>query len=161
GLLLVLSGPSGTGKTTLASRLLDRHGGPGQVLQRSISVTTRPSRSGEANGKDYLFVTEESFAGMEMRGELLETAGIYGYRYGTPRAFVDDLLARGVDILLILDAFGRQQIATTHQADLVSVFLLPPDLQALEQRLRTRSQDGANAIARRLAAAQAEIARCY
>jgi guanylate kinase len=160
GLLFVLSGPSGTGKTLLASRLLDRHGGPGGHLERSVSATTRPRRRGEKDGRDYLFLTHARFTALESNGELLESAELYGHRYGTPRAAVEACLGNGIDVLLVLDAQGRQQLAATNPADLVSVFLLPPDPDELERRLRGRGLDDEPAIARRLAAAREEIASC-
>ncbi len=156
--MLVLSGPSGSGKTTLACRLLDRHGGPGGSLVRSVSVTTRPARSGECGGGDYLFVSEERFAEMRAAGELLEDAEVYGHRYGTPRAFVEESLRQGRDVLLVLDARGKDQLEVTHPAELVSVFLLPPSRRDQEERLRLRRQDEGQAIACRLEAASAEVA---
>jgi hypothetical protein len=110
GLLLILSGPSGTGKTTVACRLLDRQGGPSGLLQRSVSVTTRPARPGETNGRDYHFLTQEQFEDLAGRGELLEQTELYGHRHGTPRGFVEDRLVRGLDVLLVLDACGREQV---------------------------------------------------
>jgi len=159
GILLVLSGPSGAGKTTVAHRLLDLRGGPGGCLDRSVSVTTRPRRPGEEDGIDYFFVSEKRFASMASRGELLETAELFGHRYGTPRAFIEDRLAQGLDVLLVLDAEGRRQLAATHGADLVSVYLLPPGMKELKRRLCGRAQDDQNTIAGRLAAAGEEIAR--
>ncbi len=160
GLLFLLSGPSGCGKSNLARLLLRRHGGPGRSLERSVSVTTQPPRSGEVDGSDYRFLSAEAFAGMLLQGDLLETAELYGHWYGTPRAFVEERLGRGLDVLLVLDAQGRQQLARTHAADLVSVFLLPPSSEELELRLRGRNQDDEATIVRRLEAARQEIARC-
>jgi guanylate kinase len=160
GLLLVLSAPSGTGKTTVAARLLDRHGGTAGRLQRSVSVTTRPPRPGEVNRRDSRFVTEEQFADLAARGQLLGQAELYGHRYGTPRRLVERRLERGVDVLLVVDDCGRAQVARTHRPDRVSVFLLPPSRQELEQRLRGRTEDDEGTIARRLASARNEIARC-
>ena len=160
GLLLVLSGPSGTGKTTLAHRLLHKHGGPGGSLRRSVSLTTRPPRPTEADGEDYSFVTPKQFTALLSAGELLEHAEMYGYRYGTPRSFVEGRLRQGLDVLLILDAYGRRQLAATYASELVSVFLLPPSLQALQQRLRDRTQDHDQTVTRRLVAARQEIAGC-
>jgi len=158
--MLLLSAPSGAGKTTLAQCLLDRHGGPDGSLVRSVSVTTRPRRPGEVSGEDYIFVTEQRFASLLSAGDLLEYADLYGHRYGTPRSFVEGCLERGVDVLLVLDARGRRQIAQSHAAALVSVFLLPPSLDELEKRLRRRHTDGAEAISSRLAAARDEITYC-
>jgi guanylate kinase len=160
GLLFVLSGPSGTGKTVLACRLLDRQGVPMGKLQRSVSATTRPRRPYEKDGSDYHFVTRDQFTTMALRGELLETAELYGHYYGTPRTLVDACLGSGVDVLLVLDAQGRQQLALTHHADLVSVFLLPPSQDELERRLRGRGREEEAVIARRLEAAREEIGEC-
>ena len=131
--MLILSGPSGTGKTTISRHLLDRHGDPNGNLVRSVSVTTRPRRPQEVDGADYLFVAEDRFAAMLADGELQEHAELYSYQYGTPRAFVDDSLKQGLDVLLVLDAHGRQQLAARHNAEPISVFLLPPSLGELEQ----------------------------
>jgi len=159
GLLLVLSAPSGTGKTTVAHRLLDLHGGPKGCLERSVSVTTRPRRPDEEDETDYFFVSEKRFTDMASRGKLLETAELFGHRYGTPRAFIQGRLAQGVDVLLVLDAEGRRQLAATHGAELVSIFLLPPGMKELKRRLCGRAQDDHDTIAGRLAAAGEEIAR--
>jgi guanylate kinase len=160
GLLFVLSGPSGCGKTSLARALLARHSDPAAKLTRSVSVTTRPPRPGEQYGADYLFVTEAQFTAHAAAGAFLEQTDLYGYRYATPHAFVEGRLGQGVDVLLVLDPAGRRQLAATQAADLVSVYLLPPDHQELERRLRSRSQDGEDSVARRLAAAHEEIACC-
>jgi guanylate kinase len=160
GRMLVLSGPSGTGKTTIGRHLFDRHGYPNGNLVRAVSVTTRPRRPQEEDGADYLFIPEDRFAALLADGELLEHAELYGYQYGTPREFVADSLKQGLDVLLVLDAHGRQQLADRHDAELISVFLLPPSLDELERRLRGRNEDAEKTVTTRLMAAQHEISRC-
>jgi guanylate kinase len=158
GLLIVISGPSGSGKTTVARQFLERPEGANH-LERSVSVTTRPPRPGELNGSDYEFVSEDRFAEMLRQGELLEHAEVYGQQYGTPRAFVESRLEQGIDVVLVLDPDGRRQLAERHEADLVSIFLLPPPRDELERRLRSRGRDEEDTMTRRLAATQGEIAR--
>src|SRR5262249_35950969 len=148
----VLSGPSGSGKSTLASALLSGPAGRDGLLVRSVSVTTRPPRPGEAHGIDYHFVSEDEFARLASRGDLLAQARVYGYRYGIRRAFVEEQLDRGTDVLLLLDVKGKRQLARSHTADVVSIFLLPPPLAELKRRLRDRGKDAGRTNARRLAA---------
>lgn len=146
GLMLVLSSPSGAGKTTIARHLL-------QVdpnLTISVSVTTRPQRSGERDGVDYHFIDEARFVAMMEAGELLEHAQVYGNRYGTPRAPVEDALRRGLDVLFDIDWQGAQQLRGSAQADVVSVFILPPTVAELRRRLTDRARDDAEDIQRRL-----------
>ena len=153
GLILVLSSPSGAGKTTLSKRLLEAD----PNVRLSISVTTRAARPGEVDGEDYWFVTEAEFERRRESGELLEWATVFGNSYGTPRAPVDDLMANGHDVLFDIDWQGAQQIAETMSADLVRVFVLPPSATVLEQRLRTRAQDSELVVAQRMARASDEI----
>jgi guanylate kinase len=154
GLLLVLSSPSGAGKTTLARRLLDAN----PDLQLSVSVTTRPPRSGEIEGKDYHFIDAAEFERMQGASELLEWASVFDKSYGTPRAPVMAALAAGRDVLFDIDWQGTRQLKVQLPADVVSVFILPPDGEALERRLRARGLDSAEVVARRMAAAAGEIA---
>jgi guanylate kinase len=154
GLLLVLSSPSGAGKTTLAKRLLDAN----PDLELSVSVTTRPPRPGEVAGKDYQFIDAAEFERMKGAGELLEWAPVFDKSYGTPRAPVTTALAAGRDVLFDIDWQGTRQLKAQLPADMVSVFILPPDGQALERRLRARGLDSAEVVARRMAAAAGEIA---
>jgi guanylate kinase len=153
GLLLVLSSPSGAGKTTLARRLLAAD----SSLRLSISVTTRPPRPGEVDGRDYRFIDPVEFARLQAAGELLEWAEVHGNLYATPAAAVWDALKAGVDVLFDIDWQGARQIRERMGEDVVSVFILPPDGQTLERRLRDRAQDSEDVMERRMAAAAAEI----
>jgi guanylate kinase len=147
GFLLVLSSPSGAGKTTIARLLAERDPG----LQLSVSVTTRPKREGEVEGRDYVFIDQRRFEEMVARGALLEHATVFGNCYGTPRQLVDEALAAGRDVVGDLDWQGAQQLTKTVRGDLVSVFVLPPSRAALETRLRNRAQDSAAVVAARMA----------
>ena len=153
GLMLVLSSPSGAGKTTISRRLLDRD--PGITL--SVSVTTRPMRPGEQPGVHYYFVDMPEFDRMAGQGELLEHARVFGNCYGTPRHAVETALSAGRDVLFDIDWQGMQQLAANARADLVSVFVLPPSGTELERRLHARGQDSAEVIAQRMAKASDEI----
>ena len=153
GLMLVLSSPSGAGKTTLSRMLLDRY----STIELSISVTTRKPRPGEVEGRDYRFIDERSFDAMVARGDLLEWAEVFGSRYGTPRAPVERALAMGRDVLFDIDWQGTQQLREKGRDDLVSVFVLPPSIADLEARLRTRAQDADDVIRARMAKAANEM----
>src|SRR6202043_4105741 len=142
GLMFVLSSPSGAGKTTLSRLLIERMAG----LKMSVSATTRPMRPGEVEGRDYLFVDKARFEQMAKRDELLEWATVFDNRYGTPRAPVEAALAAGQDVLFDIDWQGTQQLRSRSPSDVVSVFILPPSAQALEQRLHTRAQDSDEVI---------------
>ena len=154
GILLVLSSPSGAGKSTLARRLLAED----ESFELSISATTRPPRPGETHGKDYFFVSAEEFARQVAAGELLEHAEVFGNRYGTPAAPVETALQAGRDVLFDVDWQGAQQLRDSALGrSVVSIFILPPSIAALEQRLRARAQDSDDVIAGRMAKAKAEI----
>lgn len=153
GVMLVLSSPSGAGKTTLAKALLAAE--PDLVI--SVSVTTRKPRPGEVDGQDYHFIDAAAFERLKEAGDLLEWAHVHGNLYGTPRGQVMDALSAGRDVLFDIDWQGAQQLAASAPADLVRVFVLPPSATALGQRLHARAQDGAEVVARRLAAAGEEI----
>jgi guanylate kinase len=153
GLMLVLSSPSGAGKTTISRRLLTVE--PGLVL--SISATTRPMRPGETDGGDYHFVDRAVFDRMIAEGAFVEYAKVFDHQYGTPRAPVEQSLASGRDVLFDIDWQGTQQLAQSARDDLVSVFILPPSIGALEQRLKSRAQDSAEVVARRMAKAADEM----
>jgi guanylate kinase len=153
GLMLVLSSPSGAGKTTLSRMLLDCY----STIELSISVTTRKPRPGEVEGRDYRFIDEKSFDAMVARGDLMEWAEVFGSRYGTPRTPVERALAMGRDVLFDIDWQGTQQLREKGRDDLVSVFVLPPSIPDLEARLRTRAQDADDVIRARMAKAANEM----
>src|SRR5262249_43853456 len=153
GLMLVLSSPSGAGKTTLSRMLLERY----SAIELSISVTTRKPRPGEVEGRDYRFIDEKSFDAMVACGDLLEWAEVFGSRYGTPRAPLERAVAMGRDVLCDLDWQGTQLLREKGRDDLVSVFVLPPSIPDLEARLRTRAQDADDVIRARMAKAANEM----
>jgi guanylate kinase len=146
GFLLVLSSPSGAGKTTITRHLLERD----PALSLSVSVTTRPPRRGEIDGRDYRFIDQARFDAMVAGGELLEHATVFGNCYGTPRAPIEAALATGRDIVTDIDWQGTQQVAESLSFDIVAVFVLPPSMAALESRLRQRAQDSAEIVAQRM-----------
>ena len=153
GLMLVLSSPSGAGKTTIARALLKRD----DNISMSVSTTTRSKRPGEVSGRDYQFVDLTTFNLMVNRQELLEHAKIFGNYYGTPRAFVEASLSEGRDVLFDIDWQGTQQLAQNARDDLVSVFILPPATKELHRRLERRAQDPAEVVAQRMAKAPDEM----
>ena len=153
GLMLVLSSPSGAGKTTLSRKLLQSD--PGIVI--SVSATTRARRPNEVDGRDYSFVTPVKFAAMVKADEFFEHATVFEHRYGTPKKPVTDALAAGRDVLFDIDWQGTQQLKERAREDLVSVFVLPPSHDELERRLKTRAQDSDEIVARRMAKAASEI----
>jgi guanylate kinase len=153
GVMLVLSSPSGAGKTTLSRMLLkaDRH------VELSVSVTTRPQRRGEIDGRDYHFIDPARFEAMVKSGKLLEWAEVFGHRYGTPRRPVEKALRAGRDVLFDIDWQGTQQLREKARDDLVSVFILPPTVKELERRLERRAQDSRAIIGARMAKAAGEM----
>ncbi len=153
GLMLVLSSPSGAGKTTLSRRLLAED----QGVTLSISVTTRKMRPGEVDGRDYQFIDRRRFDAMVRGGELLEYAEVFDNGYGTPARPVMDALAQGRDVLFDIDWQGTQQLREKARSDLVAVFVLPPSIPELERRLKTRAQDDYDTIVRRMAKAADEM----
>lgn len=153
GLMLVLSSPSGAGKTTLSRRLLDEDG----RVTLSISVTTRKMRPGEKNGRDYHFIDQRRFDELVDKDELLESAEVFDNSYGTPAKPVMDALAQGRDVLFDIDWQGTQQLREKARGDLVSVFVLPPSIPELERRLHSRAQDDYETIHRRMAMAADEM----
>ena len=153
GLLLVMSSPSGAGKTTLSRRLLAAD----PTITMSVSVTTRPPRPGEVDGKDYHFITHEEFARLRDRNDLLEYAEVFGNFYGTPKRPVAEALQVGRDVLFDIDWQGTQQLAQAMEEDLVRIFILPPSAEELRERLIGRAQDSASTVAKRMAKAADEI----
>jgi guanylate kinase len=153
GVMLVLSSPSGAGKTTLSRKLLASD--PGITL--SISVTTRPRRADEVDGRDYHFIDAARFETMRGGGELLEWATVFNNCYGTPRRPVEEAIAAGRDVLFDIDWQGTQQLREKTRSNLVSVFVLPPSIEALERRLHSRAQDSDAVIAGRMAKAVDEM----
>jgi guanylate kinase len=153
GLMLVLSSPSGAGKTTLSRQLLDND----KQIQLSVSCTTRARRPGEKDGVDYSFIDAASFRGMIDRGDFLEHARVFDHYYGTPRAPVVEALENGRDVLFDIDWQGTQQLQEQGRDDLVTVFILPPSTRDLERRLITRAQDSQDIVAKRMAKAADEM----
>ena len=152
GLLMVVSAPSGTGKTTVVERLVETC----PSLARSRSYTSRKARTGERDGVDYNFIERAQFEAMAAQGGFLEWADVFGNLYGTGRADTEALLARGDDVVLVVDVQGARQVRS-RVPEAVGVFLLPPSFETLEVRLRGRCQDEETAIRRRLATARAEV----
>lgn len=153
GLMFILSSPSGAGKTTIARKLLAED----TEIAMSVSVTTRPMRAGEVDGKDYYFVDRAEFDRMVEANEFYEWATVFGNSYGTPKAHIRERLKQGGDVLFDIDWQGTQQLHQKAQADVVRVFILPPSLDELRRRLTGRGTDSAEVIAARMDRAQAEI----
>lgn len=153
GLMLVLSSPSGAGKTSIAKALLAKD----SKLRNSISVTTREKRQQEQHGVDYFFETTEKFISMRDSGEFLEWAEVFGNYYGTPKQYVFNELEKGNDVIFDIDWQGTQQIAQFARNDLVTVFVLPPSLESLHDRLKIRGQDSEAIITNRMHEAASEI----
>ncbi|MBM6594319.1 guanylate kinase [Microvirga pudoricolor] len=154
GLILILSSPSGAGKTTLTRNLVEDHAG---VL--SVSVTTRPKRTSEIDGRHYHFIDEKKFLAMRDRDELLEWAEVHGNFYGTPREPVEKTLASGQDMVFDIDYQGTRQVREKLPDDVVTVFILPPSFRELKARLERRAEDAPEVIAKRLANARVEMER--
>jgi len=153
GNLFVISAPSGAGKTSLVHALLNIN----PQISLSISYTTRDPRSGEHDGRDYHFVSRETFLAMAKRGEFMESAEVYGNLYGTSQTWISEENAKGHDVLLEIDWQGAAQVRRLFP-DCVSIFILPPSMEALEQRLKGRGKDNAEVIAKRMAAVREDVA---
>jgi len=152
GLLYVVTAPSGAGKTSLINALL----ADDRALALSVSYTTRPPRPGEQNGREYHFVDLPRFEAMLERGEFLESAEVHGHRYGTSQKVIDEVRARGRDLVLEIDWQGAEQVRRLYPES-IGIFILPPSMAELERRLRARAQDSDEAIRRRLRNAAAEM----
>ena len=153
GLIFILSAPSGTGKTTLADLMVKSD----DALVRSMSVTTRPKREQEVDGRDYKFITEKEFAKLRDNNELLEHAQVFDKLYGTPKQFVEDILNTGKDVIFCIDWQGALQLKILKPRDTVLIFLLPPSIEELRSRLEIRGMDSAKSIKLRLSKAKLEI----
>jgi guanylate kinase len=151
--MLVLSSPSGAGKSTISRALLEKH----PDLTMSVSATTRPMRPGEVQGKDYYFIDKAKFEDMVADGNFLEHAQVFDNYYGTPRPPVVKALEQGKDVLFDVDWQGTQQLRQNARDDLVSIFILPPSVEELERRLYTRAQDPADVVKKRMAKATSEM----
>jgi guanylate kinase len=153
GFMLVLSSPSGAGKTTIARKLIESE----DQLKVSISYTTRPKRSGEVEGQDYHFTDVTTFKAMIEDENFMEYARVFGHYYGTPKSSIEKSLAKGMDVLFDIDWQGTQQLKEVSTGDLVSVFVLPPSLKTLEDRLRMRAEDDEHVVAHRMKKAGDEM----
>lgn len=153
GVLFILSSPSGAGKSTIARKLLASD----PTLGMSVSATTRPIREGETDGKDYQFVDLERFREMVAANEFLEWAHVFDHRYGTPRAQVEEMLSAGQDVLFDIDWQGAQQLFQLKGGDVVRVFILPPSMPILRERLEKRATDSREVIEARMARAANEV----
>ena len=155
GRLIVISAPSGCGKTTIVERLLERN----KKWMRSVSYTTRPPRPGEESGKDYFFISQEEFRRKEQEGFFLESAEVFNHSYGTSKQFVMDRLASGRDVILAVDIQGMKEIKkrVSGECEMVSIFIMPPSAQALKRRLMKRKTETKKEIAKRLEVAQQEM----
>lgn len=154
GLIIVISAPSGSGKTTLCKRLVAKV----PNLRRSISVTTRNPRRDEINGRDYFFITQEDFVARKRNNEFIEWATVFDEYYGTPRSFVEEVIRSGEDVLLSIDVQGAMQVKESYP-DAVFIFILPPSISALDERLRKRKTDDSDEILKRLQLAREEMKR--
>ena len=153
GLMLVLSSPSGAGKTTICKEVLKKN----KDLKMSISFTTRPKRKSEVDGKDYFFISEKKFKELQAKGFFIENAKVFDHLYGTPKNFVEENLIKGVDVLFDIDWQGAQKLSNFSKTDIVSVFILPPSNSTLKERLKKRNEDSSEIVNKRMSKAKSEI----
>ena len=153
GLMLVLSSPSGAGKTTICKEVLKKN----KDLKMSISFTTRPKRKSEVDGKDYFFISEKKFKELQAKGFFIENANVFDHLYGTPKKFVEENLIKGVDVLFDIDWQGAQKLSNFSKTDIVSVFILPPSNSTLKERLKKRNEDSSEIVNKRMSKAKSEI----
>ena len=153
GLMLVLSSPSGAGKTTICREILKKN----KDLKMSISYTTRPKRKSEVNGKDYFFISEKKFKEFQAKDFFIENAKVFDHLYGTPKNFVEENLIKGTDVLFDIDWQGAQKLSNFSKTDIVSVFILPPSNSILKERLKQRNEDSPETVKKRMSKAKSEI----
>jgi guanylate kinase len=153
GLMLVLSSPSGAGKTTICKEILKKI----KELKLSISYTTRPKRKSEVDGLDYFFVSEKKFKELQAKDFFIENAKVFDHLYGTPKNFVEKNLLKGIDVLFDIDWQGAQKLSNFSKTDIVSVFILPPSNMILKERLKKRNEDSLEIVNKRMSKAKSEI----
>ena len=153
GLMLVLSSPSGAGKTTICKEILKKI----KDLKMSISYTTRKKRKSEVDGKDYFFISEKKFKELQAKDFFIENANVFDHFYGTPKKFVEENLIKGVDVLFDIDWQGAQKLSNFSKTDIVSVFILPPSNLILKERLKKRNEDSLKIVNKRMSKAKSEI----
>ena len=151
--MLVLSSPSGAGKTTICREILKKN----KDLKMSISYTTRPKRKSEVNGKDYFFISEKKFKEFQAKDFFIENAKVFDHLYGTPKNFVEENLIKGIDVLFDIDWQGAQKLSNFSKTDIVSVFILPPSNSILKERLKQRNEDSPEIVKKRMSKAKSEI----
>ncbi|MAZ46662.1 MAG: guanylate kinase [Rickettsiales bacterium] len=153
GLMLVLSSPSGAGKTTICKEILKNV----KELKMSISFTTRPKRKSEVDGRDYFFISEKRFKDLQAKDFFIENAKVFDHLYGTPKNFVEENLIKGMDVLFDIDWQGAQKLSNFSKTDIVSVFILPPSNSILKERLKKRNEDSLETVNKRMSKAKSEI----
>ena len=153
GLMLVLSSPSGAGKTTICKEILKNV----KELKMSISFTTRPKRKSEVDGRDYFFISEKRFKDLQAKDFFIENAKVFDHLYGTPKNFVEENLIKGMDVLFDIDWQGAQKLSNFSKTDIVSVFILPPSNSILKERLKKRNEDSLETVNKRISKAKSEI----